>query len=760
MAGGAFEASATLGPAWANVSFSANAIVFFDPFRYEADAHARIAAGVTIDLWLGEVTIKVSLGADIAVQGPEFHGRAHFDVGPVGVTFEFGGSGQSDNAYISWDAFVTKYLEADSPGVGRVLTAVTGKGSLPPGTGANGEEKGPADGSSAKPLEVFSEFELTMTTTAPATSLTAGGPRQDRPASHALGIAPVGASSMTSDIVLHLYPAAQVGQAAADKMGALQLSSLLSGAFPIGAWGPVQAKENKKVPAGDVIDAMNGAIFASQAALQETIPAEIAFNQVEAGPRKPLPFLTEKNDRARVVADARKLVDLLPAGLDAKAIYAEATPWLAAGGNTPVALASLRGDRAAPPMLGALGERMAAQTTRPTVTLAQADPPKTPDRGVRAPKAVAILSPLARRETVVRRTTVKSGPARMLPPTMDEANALLARAPAKLLKVASRPAVGGKTLLGARTPLTSQARMAPAAVNGRGADAAALSRLKTMTAAIADASLKAPDQQVMPGEIAVLSMPNARRDSGLDKRPTLAFKGTSRVTMFGAGGDILADVVGASGKPEIPKGTECITVWAGLDGTGDTLGGLAGWHDGQSLPYVGWSTCLCRGGTVYAEGARLPRGAEAFTAGWIGARAFLGDHRLVTTRFAFAAMSLVVLIDEYAAGDPGADFALTLDGAVVADAGAAPVLVASGTRRVLIYALKPDKSGVVTARVLRGGTVGIAGMMASPQPADVVAARLTQQSPEALLDAALANPGDAVSVSFAPPAAVRSGGGL
>ena len=405
-------------------------------------------------------------------------------------------------------------------------------------------------------------------------------------------------------------------------------------------------------------------------------------------------------------------------------------------------------------MLGALGERMAPQTPRAAITLAQADPPKASDRTVRAPKAVAILSPLARREAVVRRTTVKSGPARTLPPTMDEANELLATAPAKLLRVAPRPTVGGKTLLAARPPLTSQARMAPAAVDGRGADAAAVSRLKSMTAAIADARQQAADQQVMPGEIAVLSMPNARRDSGLDKRPTLTFKGTARVTMFGAGGDILADVVGAKGAPEIPPGTERIAVWAGPDGTGDTLGGFAGWHDGQSLPYVGWSTCLCRGGTVYAEGARLPRGAEAFTAGWIGARTFLGERRLVTTRFAFAAAALVVLVDEHAAGDPSADFALTLDGAVVApaDAGeaAAPVLVASGTRRVLIYALKPDKSGVVTARILRGGTVGVAGMMASPLSADVVAARLTQKSPETLLDAALANPGDPVSVRFTP----------
>ncbi len=753
MAGGALEASASLGPAWANVSFGANVIIYFDPFRYEAEVHARIAAGVTIDLWLGEITISVSISAKIEVTGPEFHGIARFDVGPVGLKVEFGGSDRAPYEPISWDAFVTKYLEAASPGVARVLTSSTGKGSIPPGVGSNGTEKGTADGTPQKPFEVYSEFELTVTTIAPATSLVAGAP-VNKPASRALGIAPVGDATMSSAIALHLYPAASDGVAATDKIGRLRLASTSTGSFPLGAWGPMQPREDKKVPKGEIVEALNGALLVSEASLQERLPTEVAYNQVEAGPRKPLPFVTEKNDRARVLAGAKKLADLLPTNIDAKGIFTTVQPWMAAAGNSRVALVSLRGDRAAPPRLGALGERMAPQTPGASVVLANPDPAKVFDHVVKAPVAIAVLAPMARRETKIRRTTVKSDLPRVAPPTFDAADALLESGlPARLLRVAPRAAVTGHSLLATqKVPLTRQARIPPAAVDGHGADRAALARLRTLSAAIGGKRSANADASISAGEVAVLAMPNAQRDAGLGARPALAFKGHARIAMFGAGGDILADITGESGKPLIPQGTERIAVWAAPADPLDALSGLAGWYDGQSLAYVGWSTCLCSGGSVQAENAVLRRGPESFKAGWIGARAFVENSRLVTTRFDMRASTVVLLVDETASGDPTADFSLSLDGASVArdKAGTqiAPVLLSQGARRILVYAVEPDRSGAVTVRVLRDGTVTLAGVMASEAEAALVAARLTTEAPDALLDAALANPGEDVAVAF------------
>ena len=44
-------------------TFGADGIVYFDPFRYEVDVYASISAGVTIDIWIGEITISISIGA-------------------------------------------------------------------------------------------------------------------------------------------------------------------------------------------------------------------------------------------------------------------------------------------------------------------------------------------------------------------------------------------------------------------------------------------------------------------------------------------------------------------------------------------------------------------------------------------------------------------------------------------------------------------------------------------------------------------------
>ena len=50
-----------------------------------SSAYARIAAGITIDTWFGDITFSISCGAELNVEGPDFHGRATFDVGPCDV---------------------------------------------------------------------------------------------------------------------------------------------------------------------------------------------------------------------------------------------------------------------------------------------------------------------------------------------------------------------------------------------------------------------------------------------------------------------------------------------------------------------------------------------------------------------------------------------------------------------------------------------------------------------------------------------------
>jgi hypothetical protein len=78
MAGGRLEVSADFDPAWAHLVFGADGIIFFDPFHFEVEVYASIKAGVTIDVWIGEITISVSITGRVLVEGPKFHGRGDF----------------------------------------------------------------------------------------------------------------------------------------------------------------------------------------------------------------------------------------------------------------------------------------------------------------------------------------------------------------------------------------------------------------------------------------------------------------------------------------------------------------------------------------------------------------------------------------------------------------------------------------------------------------------------------------------------------
>ncbi len=765
MAGGGLEVSADFGLAWASVSFGANVIIYFDPFRYEADAHARISAGVTIDTWFGDISFSVSLGASIQVAGPQFHGSVTFEVGPIDLTVEFGSSSQSAWEWISWEAFAAKYLEISSPGVARVLTALPGKGSLPPGTGGNGAEKGTADGSLEKPFELFSEFELMVTSIAPATRIerAADAMLAERTPSRALGLAPVGDPSITSVIRLGLYPLGHVGQEAENRMAKLPLASSSTGGFPAGAWGIAQSREDKKVPGGDIIEALNGGLFVAQAMLVERIPAEVDFHQVEPGTRKPLPFVSESKVRSQNLLDAQALSNLISAPANANEVYATIEPWLGTAGNSRYAMAALRGGRAAPPMIGTLGERLAAPAADPDIVLATPDVPVEPDVRVAPPRAIAVLAPIARREVSLKQTRVASPLPRTLPPTFEAAEAMAgAGVAARLVRMAPRAAAAKQTMIASSAvPLSRQARMAPAAIDARGADSAGRRRLDALSSLLGgdeagDSAAAGEDAAILAGEVAIFAMPAAARDSGADARPALGVDGLARVVMLGAGGTVLSDTIGQGGNRSIPQGVERIALWADPADPATAISGLSGWHESQSLAYLGWSTCLCSGASVYAESAKLRRGPESFKAGWIGAREFVQGSRLLTTRFTAPAATLVVVLEEANAA-AGADFSLTLQGASVARdaAGAdiAPILLSSGTRRILVYAIVPERSGAgFAASVLREGAVRIAGAMASARAAALVAAQLTERAPEALVDPAVAGPGSPVSIHFIEPA--------
>src|SRR5581483_4983068 len=340
-------------------------------------------AGVTIDTWLfGEITISVSLGCSIHVQGPDFHGEAEFDVGPISLTVEFGSSDQTRKELLAAGPFIAKYLAEASPGHARALTAIVSGGAQPSGGNAP-----TPDGAADRPFVVVCEFSLVLTSTVPATDFMISGPGGIGISHHAptrqLGVAPMGTSSVSPRIELGW------SRDGVTLDVPFVVAPRRYGAFPLGVWGPPQDDNNRKTPKGDVVEALCELDLVA-AALPAPGGPEIPYYQVEIGPRKPLPFTRRAADATRIRTAGAELAGLVPAPASVDSAFATAARWLA-DTSTPLGLAALRGERQAPPVFATLGAGL--DTTADSVVPTIGDTPVVPpvDTFVYPPLAVGVL---------------------------------------------------------------------------------------------------------------------------------------------------------------------------------------------------------------------------------------------------------------------------------------------------------------------------------------------------------------------------------
>ncbi|MEO7131924.1 MAG: DUF6603 domain-containing protein, partial [Dermatophilaceae bacterium] len=416
MAGVEVEASADFGWAWAKVAFGANGIVYFDPFWFEVEVYARISAGISISLgFLGHLSLSVSLGASIKVWGPDFAGKATFEVGPCDISVGFGSERRVEPAVLDWGQFVTKYLEDAGNGQARALSGITGKGTLPTATG--GKTGAPtADGTIALPFRVFAEFELTITTTVPATrfslaalSVTVPGPGSSSPipasvptssvpskrsdgSVMSLGLSPMVAHGLAAPVTVTLSLQNEItGQwvdplaEAVSRLGA-NLTSHASpdgtrvgtGSFPLGVWGIPQplGLKDKALPTGDIVNAGNQFTLVAVAEM-EAVGPQILYRQVEST-RRPLPLQATGPERSAFLQVAHDLDIVHPVTSMASFALATATIFAAApaqvtgaeppegleellptGAQSRVAQASYANHRAAPPIFGSLTDGLA-----------------------------------------------------------------------------------------------------------------------------------------------------------------------------------------------------------------------------------------------------------------------------------------------------------------------------------------------------------------------------------------------------------------
>ena len=771
MAGGRLEISATFGPAWAHVVFGADGIVYFDPFHLEVEVYASISAGVTIDVWIGEITISISIGARILVEGPKFHGVATFSVGPVDLEVEFGDQDQPPRPPLPWADFVRKYLEEASEGVARVVTAIPGKGALPPGTGPGGPtDTGTADGSAEKPFTVFAEFEIMVTTIVPTKTIQLGAAPLTVSPSSKLGLAPMKISDAATTLRLNFVGGPDGG----DHISGFQSELHHGPSFPIGVWGQPQADDDRKIPAGDVIDALDGVRLFTVANIPPGLPPIDYKHRVEAGQRHPLPFVHETGRRPAFLGDAATLAALLPPNPSDAQVFAAGGVWMARAGNGRTAAAALRGERSAPMRFGSLTDGLAAATAA-GAEIALKDRATAPpvDTRVHPPVAIGILTmPNLAGERPSVRTTVKGQlDAPMIvtaPPTVESVAARVNLAvPAVLHRVSGGgAAIGQGTIVATQSvPLTRVARGAVAAVGGRGAVADGSGRLAGLTSGLAGTpltgALNLPATNLAAGEIAILRLPNAVRD--VDEkfvRPRLRITGgAARIVAFAHGGEVLADAtppVSTTGMSDfiVPNGAERFAVAVAGDAQQDAAG-LWGWHAGTALAYLGWASALGSGCVVRAEGAVVRSTRHRRTAGWIRGAELVAGTSIVVTRFAGAPTVVVVALDDPGNTDVGRGLSLGLDGATRRTnndgSPVPPLAIVRANRTFLIYDIVPTKGEAVVASVASEDGWHLAGVMASAATADAVADLLTDRGVDRAVKPTLPGVGGTRTLSWIEP---------
>ena len=353
-------------------------------------AFAELGAGVTIDIdlgWFGHVriTISVHLHADVTRRpGREFHGgRRSTSTSPARRSSSADDDDRS-TPVLDWARFDDKYMR---PGGAARSPRSRAAALVPPSPADSGD---PATGEAGDPFLLLPEFELSADDDR---GRLGGGRRRSGgdPRRRAAAIGPMQVGAATSTLSVSVRR-----DGSANDLAATLEPSATTGAFPKGVWGPQPADE--QVPKGETVTAANGVHLTSRATLSDPTVA-IDSHQVEVDDRHPLPFLAEQLVRGERLSDvdaATALVEDAPEEVDA--VLSQARDWMIAGALgaplTPLAAATFRTARAAPPQLAPLTLGMAVDPD-PEPEVPDGDPPPEPpvvDTSIKPPRVEAFLS--------------------------------------------------------------------------------------------------------------------------------------------------------------------------------------------------------------------------------------------------------------------------------------------------------------------------------------------------------------------------------
>lgn len=775
MAGGLFEATAQFGVAFAHLSFGGNAIVYFDPFWYEADAHARVSAGIRISTWLGDINLSFSLGASIKVAGPEFHGVARVEVGPIDITVRFGQTSPPDLVYITWIAFAKKYLELAPGNIAQALSGIAGRGSLPPSSSGN-EEAGTSDGSAAHPYEVMSEFELSFTSTTPISQILKGQVAVANAApSTQLGIAPIGTTinDIKLTLELHLRDEPEGVEFLSSRADQISVTARDTGKFPIGVWGAPQEIDDKKVPKGDVITATEGVDLAFTPKFPDPIPVAstggIAFEQVAPGTRKPLPLKAAGSLRTKLVKEAnaqRKLLERL----DARAMTAFSTDFQSIN-QSATSKRSWSRERGVPMRVGLLSERIVASGVQGRKRI-----PKRPAavdnklsfgdlklRGLLTQTIRASANIKLAAVTAVTGATAK-GLKRITPPTLSSVAVSGRNQPALLLRTEAETPIVQDTLVAHGEVVETGLSRRAASNSVRNASGVDLLALNGVEAMVRSGAMRSVDnvkpRALVPGEIAVFDLPGAKVSPLFESSGALEIRGPARLVVVGLDGRVKINSWAAKTVIQLPKACRSFAVMAGVESSNAEI---TGWLHGADIAYLGQSLARCRGGFVRAEGASRTRGSKRSSCGWMPAGSLTDQSRLVETSFDNVGASVAVVLEGTVTEKDLASVALSFEGITLDTTN--PWLVPFDGKTLIVHSVKKSddrdtqdtavKGIAMTVRVAGQAAGVLEGVIVGQMSAQRLVSRMVNGSIHVDMEAVPDPDAKSITAFYNPPADIK-----
>lgn len=777
MAGGRLEAVFDSGFVRAWFEAHADLLIAWDPFGYNVDIGISVGAALQITIcFIGCATIgiSVSVGADLSIAGPPFHGSVTVDLDVCSVTIPFGGAPSSPPP-LSWDDFSSKYIISGDP-AGTAVDTAPADGLIP----ADPPGAAPAPGDQDHPWRMLPEWTFQVSSRAAAASVKdiQSGNFVSGPGVGEIDLAPMGShyTNVTSAIDVVLESQQPNGSwAATTPEHDTVVTTATESQMPEGTWH--YTDQDSRKASARTITAVTGASITGHAFLPNQGADIHIATLVDDLPAyaKPLP-LDPGNSVITVLrgygvsagelqalaaaSNSQTLIDaaqsLLSGSLAAAARQAVGLP---ASGLGPMSVRALRQFRSSPPVIVPLATGLDMRPVDVPAAPATIPTPPVLAQALQSPRVKAVLETRPRpaapapapARTTVRNVAAAATAARMSPPAPP------VLAGARLIQV---PVPGSAR----PTSLAAAGRWRRSAELGTPASTAVASRTAADEAALIGKGLTVP-----AGASYVIELPAGDG--------TLAIAGdAARITLLDRGGRVLSDHEGA-GAWTVPVPAAAAIVVAGALGvvspaagppssrSSEAAGGAGaitsrqspadaaaatGWIADNQLPLVAAQTVLCRGGWIVLD--RPHRSLRAGVATHVAmerAATVAGGVAAAQTWLPAGTGAVAVLLDQV---DPTAalngDLGIAAEGATLA---VRPLRVGGGQRLALVYDITADAGapgGVIGVSVASQAGWRLAGVAGLPGQAAEWAARWHGQVPEALVPDGPLSPDGQIQVLY------------